>query len=209
MQEILSYPSAERNGAPIQTQLDALLRPGMRVLEIASGAGNHVERFATAWPQVHWQPSEPAAEPRRSVDARVAQARLANVAPALALDVTASWPKERFDLVLCVNMVHISPWEATEALLVGAAQVLHAGGTLFLYGPYKIGGQHTAPSNREFDADLRRRNPQWGIRDVEALVEFGQSVGLVGQAPIPLPANNFCLLFKRRERSTEQAQPIL
>jgi len=194
---ILTYPSAERNSAVILAELAVYLRPGLRVLEIASGAGQHVQYFATAWPEVHWQPSEPAAEPRQSVDARVAEAGLDNVAPALALDVEATWPADRFDLVMCINMVHISPWSASVALLSGAAKVLADDGLLFLYGPYKRGGQHTAPSNTAFDADLRQRNAAWGIRDIEAMVELGRSQGLRALAPVPMPANNFCLLFER------------
>ena len=194
---ILTYPSAERNSAAILAQLAAHLRPGHRVLEIASGAGQHVQYFATAWPEVHWQPSEPAVEPRLSVDARVAEAGLSNVAPALDLNVEATWPAERFDLVMCINMVHISPWSAAVALVSGSANVLTHNGLLFLYGPYKQGGEHTAPSNTAFDEDLRQRNPAWGIRDIEAMAELARTHGLRALAPVPMPANNFCLLFER------------
>lgn len=194
---ILTYPSAERNRAAILAELAQNLRPGLQVLEIASGSGQHVEHFASAWPAVQWQPSEPAREPRQSVDARVAQAGLSNVHPALALDVEAGWPDARFDLVMCINMVHISPWSATRALFGGSADVLVPGGILFLYGPYKQHGRHTAPSNAAFDQDLRERNADWGIRDMDGLNELGDSVGLVSQAPVAMPANNFCLRFQR------------
>ena len=194
---ILTYPSAQRNQAAILSALEPYLRPGMQALEIASGSGQHVEYFASAWPSVQWQPSEPASKPRQWVDARVAAAGLKNVSPALPLDVEASWPTAKFELVLCVNMVHISPWTATEALLRGAADVLDPGGVLFLYGPYKQDGRHTAPSNAAFDEDLRGRNALWGIRDMEAVFALGQTLGLVAQAPVSMPANNFCLVLRR------------
>jgi hypothetical protein len=116
----------------------------------------------------------------------------------LHLDVTAqSWPIERADVVMCNNMIHISPWAATEGLMAGAARVLPAGGLLFLYGPYKVGGRHTAPTNQAFDEDLRRRNPEWGIRDLNDVIALAQRNGFGAPETAQMPANNLSVIFKR------------
>ncbi len=123
---------------------------------------------------------------------------MANVRPAIALDATSEhWPIAAADAVLAINMVHISPWAATEGLVRGAAKMLPAGGLLYLYGPYRIGGRHTAPSNEAFDADLRRRNPEWGVRDVEAVVELARARGFNDPIIEQMPANNLSLVLRR------------
>ena len=186
---IVNYPSAERNAEPIFAVLEPELvvlgeraaQAGDRrltVLEVASGPGQHIEKFARRCPDILWQPSEPQASMRDSIDARVRVAELDNVAPALNLDVCANWPKQSYDLVLAVNLVHISPWRATEALIAGAARVLNPDGVLMLYGPYRSAGKHCSQGNIDFDADLKRRNPEWGIRDFEAVAEQAAVVGL-------------------------------
>jgi len=193
----LHAPSVERNRDPIL----AVLRPqldGVRsVLEIASGSGGHVVHFARALPAIRFQPTDPDAAARASIDAWVAEGRVANVRPAMALDVTAQpWPAIEAQAVICINMIHISPWAATLGLMRGAAQLLKPGGVLFLYGPYRRAGAHTAPSNAAFDQDLRQRNPEWGIRDLEAVAEAAKAEGFGTPIIEAMPANNLSLIFR-------------
>lgn len=191
-------PSAARNRQPI---LDVLLprlpKEGL-VLEIASGSGEHVAHFAEALPGLAFQPSDPDEGARASIDDWVRTLRLANVHPALPLDVTTErWPIERAVAILCCNMIHIAPWEAAVGLISGAARTLPAGGILFLYGPYRRDGRHTAPGNEAFDRDLRRRNPAWGVRDLEAVADLAAGHGFGPPEIIEMPANNLSLVFKR------------
>ncbi len=193
-------PSAERNRDPILGVLRQHLDGVRSVLEIASGSGEHVVHFAQALPAVTFQPTDPDGPSRASIDAWVAKSGLTNVRPALALDVTAQfWPVADADTVICVNMIHISPWAATLGLMRGTARVLPAGGALFLYGPYRRGGAHTADSNAAFDEDLRRRNPAWGIRDLEAVADAAKAEGFGVPVIEPMPANNLSLIFRRRQ----------
>ncbi|MFM0370686.1 DUF938 domain-containing protein [Paraburkholderia aspalathi] len=198
-------PSAERNREPILAVLREVLPATGRVLEIASGTGQHAICFAGALPGLDWQPSDPDADARASIAAWIAHAGLANVRAPLALDVhQAEWgvqtlnAPDQFDAVVCINMIHISPWSATQALFAGASRRLVDGGVLYLYGPYKRGGAQTSPSNDAFDQQLRSRDPAWGVRDMEAVVALGASVGLVCDEPIAMPANNFSLVFRKR-----------
>jgi SAM-dependent methyltransferase len=191
-------PAAARNRQPILEVLQPRLPKEGLVLEIASGTGEHVVYYATARPDLTFQPSDPDAGARASVDDWVQTMGLSNVRPALEIDVTKeSWPVERADAVLCCNMIHIAPWEATIGLVSGAARLLPPGGLLFTYGPYRRGGRHTAPSNETFDADLKRRNPAWGVRDLEAVTELAHREGFSGPEIVEMPANNLSLLFKR------------
>jgi SAM-dependent methyltransferase len=154
------WPAAERNKDAILDVLRRVLPKNGLVLEIASGTGQHVSHFAAALPALEWQPSEPDAEMHASISAWIEAEGLKNVRPPIALDVgTHPWPVERADAIVCCNMIHIAPWQATLDLMQGAGQVLGPGGVLFLYGPYRRFGAHTAPSNEAFDADLRSRNP--------------------------------------------------
>jgi SAM-dependent methyltransferase len=190
-------PSAARNRDPIWAVLGPELPARGLVLEVASGSGEHTVHFARlAGADVVFQPSDASAEARASIDAWTAASGLANVRPAMALDAAAVWPIERADVVVCINMVHISPWAATEGLMRGAARVLPAGGLLFLYGPYRRGGRHTAPSNAAFDADLRRRNPDWGVRDLEAVTALATKAGFLPPNVVQMPANNLSVLFR-------------
>ncbi|MBI3201768.1 MAG: DUF938 domain-containing protein, partial [Myxococcales bacterium] len=135
---------------------------------------------------------------RASIDAWRAHTRLDHVRPALALDVTAEpWPVTRTDAVVCINMIHISPWAATLGLMRGVTRVLEPGGLLFLYGPYRRFGAHTAPSNETFDASLRARDPSWGVRDLEAVTRVAEDAGLVFEELVAMPANNFSVMFRR------------
>lgn len=191
-------PSAERNREPILAVLRATLPASGRVLEIASGTGQHAIWFARAMPGLDWQPSDADADARDSIAAWTAHEGLANVRAPLALDVhQPDWGVDTLDAVVCINMIHISPWSAAQALFAGASRRLVDGGVLYLYGPYKRGGAHTSPSNDAFDQQLRNRDPEWGVRDMEAVVALGASVGLVCDEPIAMPANNFSLVFRK------------
>lgn len=193
----LYSPSAARNREPILEVLLRHLAPDARVLEIASGSGEHVVHFAAAFPRAVFQPSDPDHAARASIDAWVAAAGLRNVRPALALDAAAgAWKVGVVDAVLCINMAHISPWAATLGLLRGVARVLAPGGLLLLYGPWRREGRHTAPGNAEFDRDLRARNPDWGVRDAEAVADAAAANGLALAALEAMPANNLSLMFQ-------------
>lgn len=191
-------PAAARNRQPILDVLQPRLPSQGLVLEIASGTGEHIVHYAAARPELTFQPSDPDVDARASVDDWVRTLGLANVRPALEIDVTArTWPVERADAVLCCNMIHIAPWEAAVGLVAGAARLLPPGGLFYLYGPYRRGGRHTAPSNEAFDADLRRRNPAWGVRDLEAVIDLTGAQGFSTPEIVQMPANNLSLLFNR------------
>ena len=189
-------PATLRNRDPILAALRPVLPPTGLVLEVASGSGEHCAFLAQALPALRFQPSDPDAEARASIAAWCAG--LANVAPALALDCLAPWPPLRADAVLCINMVHISPWEATLGLLAGAATALPPGAPLCLYGPYRQHGIPFAESNAAFDASLRARNPAWGIRSLEAMAEAAAAAGFAPPQVTPMPANNLTLVLRRR-----------
>lgn len=191
-------PAAARNRQPILDVLTPRLPAQGLVLEVASGSGEHIVHFAEALPDLVFQPSDPSPEARASIDDWVRTLALGNVRPALALDAAGDvWPLERADAVLCSNMIHIAPWEAALGLVAGAGRIVPKGGMLYLYGPYRRGGQHTAPSNEAFDLDLRRRNPAWGVRDLEAVTALAQTQGFGLPEIIDMPANNLSLVFKR------------
>jgi SAM-dependent methyltransferase len=195
----LFAPSAARNREPICSVLQRHLPQQGLVLEVASGSGEHTVHFArAAGPQIAFQPSDPDAQARASIDAWVEASGLANIRRALALDAAAAvWPIAHADVVVCINMIHISPWASTVGLVRGAARVLAPGGLLFLYGPYRREGRHTAPSNAAFDRDLRARNAQWGVRDLEAVGELATEAGFAPPLIEPMPANNLSVLFRR------------
>lgn len=198
--DALTSPATVRNRDPILAVLREALAPEASVLEVASGAGEHAVWMARGLPGVTWRPSDPDPRARASIAAWRDAEALPNLEPPLALDAgdPATWPAGPFDAVVCINMVHISPWAATAGLISGAGRVLRPGGVLFLYGPYVEDGVETAPSNLAFDADLRRRNPDWGLRrlqDVEALA-LTQGFALVRR--VGMPANNLSLVFERR-----------
>ena len=191
-------PAAARNRQPILDVLTPRLPARGLVLEIASGSGEHIVHFAEALPDLVFQPSDPSPEARASIDDWAQSLTLGNVRPALALDAAADlWPLERANAVLCCNMIHIAPWEAAVGLIAGASRILQKDGTLYLYGPYRRGGRHTAPSNEAFDLDLRRRNPAWGVRDLETVTSLAEAQGFGLPEIIDMPANNLSLVFKR------------
>ncbi len=191
-------PASQRNRQPILEVLARVLPGSGLVLEVASGGGEHALWFAQHLRPLAWQPSDPDPACRRSIAAHAAGVHCPTLKPPLDLDVTeAIWPIERADAIVCINMVHIAPWAATAGLMAGSARCLPPGGVLYLYGPYKRGGEHTAPSNAAFDASLREHNPAWGLREVEAVAELAEGHGLILQEVVDMPANNFSRLFAR------------
>jgi hypothetical protein len=194
-------PSAERNKGPILAQLERMLPDSGLVLEIASGTGQHVCHFAKALPKLAWQPSDADAAGRQSVQSWVAQEKLCNVRAPLDLDVCRlPWPIAHADAIVCINMIHISPWAATHALFAGSKTVLGQNGVLFLYGPYRRFGRHTARSNEAFDSQLRATDPAWGVRDLEAVMDLAGAAGFALSEIIEMPANNFGVVFERPAR---------
>lgn len=195
----LSSPAALRNRDPILAVLRTVLPPAGTVLEIASGSGEHILHFAAAMPTLSWQPSDASAQARASISAWRAAGPQPNILAPLDLDAAApAWPIDRADAVLAINMVHISPWAATIGLFRGAARLLPAGGPLVLYGPYHRSGVTPAPSNVAFDADLRSRNSDWGIRHLDDVVRGAALAGLQLDRVVEMPANNLSLVFVLR-----------
>jgi SAM-dependent methyltransferase len=194
--------AAERNRGSILAELERVLPAAGLVLEIASGTGQHVVHFAQALPRLTWQPSDADPASRRSIEAWTDQAGLGNVRAPVALDVCRlPWPVAAADAVLCINMIHIAPWAATEALFGGAGAVLGQGGVLFLYGPYRRDGRHTAPSNQAFDDQLRARDPSWGVRDLEAVTALAVTSGFVLVESVAMPANNLSVVFRKADKA--------
>jgi SAM-dependent methyltransferase len=189
---------AERNKDPILDVLSRVLPNRGVVLEIASGTGQHVVHFARALPGLTWQPSDPDPELRESIALRVRGEQLANVNPPIELDVTGfPWPLQTTDAVVCNKIIKVSPWSATLALFTGSRALLPTGHVLFLYGPYRRFGGHTSRSNEQFDSDLRAQDPEWGLRDLEAVSEAAGSSGFRLAEIVEMPANNFSLIFRR------------
>ncbi|HTE36901.1 MAG TPA: DUF938 domain-containing protein [Reyranella sp.] len=191
-------PAAARNRQPILDVLQPHLPSRGLVLEVASGSGEHTAHFAQALPDLTFQPSDPDAVARASIDDWTAMLGLANVRPALDLDAAAeAWPITEADAIACINMIHISPWDSTVGLVRSAARLLPKNGMLFLYGPYFRDGFETARSNLAFDRDLRARNPAWGIRALEEVVALARANGFAEPLVTEMPANNLSLVFRR------------
>jgi hypothetical protein len=192
-------PAASRNREPILRALRLCLPPSGLVLEIASGTGEHAVWFSTALPALTWQPTDYDEAALNSIAAWRDTAGLSNLLPPLRLDACAhTWPVTDADAVVAINMVHIVPWAATEGLIAGAARVLPSGGSLFLYGPFSKHGTHTAAGNAAFDADLRAKNPSWGVRDLDEVTVLADLHGLDACDQIVMPTNNLSLVFRRR-----------
>ncbi|WP_050803756.1 DUF938 domain-containing protein [Citromicrobium sp. JLT1363] len=191
-------PAAQRNRAPIAQVLSEELPERGLVLEIASGTGEHAVHFARQFPDLDWQPSDPDAQARASIGAYAEEAALPNLREPVALDVsTEEWPIRSADALLCVNMVHISPWRASEGLFAGAAEILAEGAPLILYGPYIEAGVETAASNLAFDESLKARNPEWGLRDVSDIDALARRSGFSRMRRVQMPANNIVLVYRR------------
>jgi SAM-dependent methyltransferase len=194
----LYHAHVARNRAPILDVLKRVLPPSGLVVEIASGSGEHAAFFAQALPGISWRPTDVDATTLASSAAHRAAAGLPNLLPPMRLDTTAEqWPVAQADAIVCNNMIHISPWAVTEGLMCGARRILRGGGILFLYGPYKIDGRHTAPSNEEFDASLRARNVEWGIRDLGDVTGLAGRRGFALVETVPMPANNLSVVLRR------------
>lgn len=197
MPSTLRQPSC--NADLILNRLQPHLPARGRVLEIASGSGQHAVHFASTLPDLQWHPSDPSPDARNSIDLWAKASGQPNLHPALALDMldAATWPDGSFDAIVCINMVHISPWAATEGLMQLAERALPRGGLLYLYGPYLEEKVPLAPSNAAFDASLKSRNPEWGLRDRAHVSALAKQHGLLPTLRAEMPANNISLMFRR------------
>ena len=195
-------PSTARNRAPILSVLKSHLPHRGLVLEIAAGAGEHAVYNAAAFPDLQWQPTDPDPDALVSIAAWRAHAALPNLLPPLRLDASApeAWPVDRADAIININMIHISPWAATQGLMAGAGRLLPVGGSLFLYGPYIEPGIETAPTNLLFDLDLKARNPAWGLRRLDEVTALAAQHGLESFERLRMPANNLGLIFRKTSR---------
>lgn len=193
-------PATLRNRDAILAVLRDALPPSGLALEVASGSGEHAIHFAAALPALDWQPSDPDPAALASIAAWQADATLPNLRSPVQLDAAAHhWPVAHADAILCINMIHISPWVATLGLLRGARALLPPGGLLYLYGPFLREDVETAPSNVAFDASLRARDSRWGLRAMEDVVAAATVEGLALAQLTEMPANNLSLLFRRRD----------
>jgi len=191
-------PATQRNRDPILAVLREVLPREGRVLEIASGSGEHVVHFAKALPTLTFQPTDPDPQAVDSIAAWTKEAALPNIEAAITFDASQPhWPVRDLDGILCINMIHIAPWRAAVGLMVGAAANLQSGAPLYLYGPYRQRGVETAPSNEAFDTDLRGRNPEWGLRDLDEVAALAKANGFTSPDIIQMPANNLSVIFRR------------
>lgn len=191
-------PATARNRDAIAAVLRDILPADGMVLELASGSGEHVVHFARLFPALIWQPSDPDPDALGSITAWAKDANLPNILPPIAIDVrTDEWGIQRADAICCINMVHISPWEATVGLMKQAGKLLPQEAPLVLYGPYIRKGVETAPSNLAFDAGLRSRDPSWGVRRLEDVVELAKVHGLLLNSVHEMPANNLTVVFRK------------
>jgi SAM-dependent methyltransferase len=203
----LDYDATHRNRAPILAVLLRVLPRRGLVLEVASGSGQHAAYLAQRLKPLRWQPSERERALLESIavwarDAAAEAGPDAAPLPPLWLDATEpDWPLPRADAVVCINMVHIAPWAACLGLVAGAARVLPPGGVLYLYGPFKVDGAHTAPSNAAFDAELRAGDPAWGVRDVAEVAAAAARHGLALDETVAMPANNLSVIFRKRNEA--------
>lgn len=194
----LEYPATLRNRDAILEVLRGVLPSSGLVLEIASGSGEHVLHFGRACPGLTFQPTDPEDAALQSIKAWTQDSGLDNVQPPVMLDASSDrWPLAAADAVLCINMIHIAPWQATEGLLRGAAKLLPHGAPLYLYGPYRRADVVTAPSNEAFDASLKSRNADWGLRDLESVAELARAEGFSPPEVTEMPANNLSVVFRR------------
>ena len=191
--------AAARNRDPILAVLRRVLPPRGLVLEIACGTGEHAAHAARALPALAWQPTDRDATNFASVVAHAVADSVPNMLPPLPLDATwPVWPVAHADAIVCINMIHISPWRTSEGLVAGAGRVLPAGGILYLYGPYRIDGRHTTDSNAAFDASLRARDPAWGVRDLGEVTALATRHGLTLAETVAMPSNNLSVVFRRK-----------
>jgi hypothetical protein len=195
----LTWPAPERNKQPILQVLQRILPPSGSLLEIASGTGQHAAYFARHLPRFIVQPSDANAENLESILAWVKESALPNLCAPMRIDaLDTDWRVKPPTAIFNANMIHIAPWKAAEGLVRGAARYLPVGGLLIVYGPFRIAGKHTAPSNETFDESLRQRDARLGVRDLEAVIEMAEVRGLAFRRCVPMPANNHTLVLVRR-----------
>ncbi len=193
-------PAAARNRGPILNVLRSILPTSGTVLEVASGTGEHVVHFAQVLPMLTWQPSEPSREARHSISAWIAAGGSENVRPPLDLDAAGEiWPIDQVAAMVCINMLHISPWGSTEGLMRGASRILAAGAPLYLYGPFRQSTKPMEPSNAAFDESLRARDSRWGLRHLDEVVACAAANGIVLDRVVGMPANNLSVIFHRSQ----------
>ena len=193
-------PATERNRQPILEVLQKFIPKKGNILEIASGTGEHACFFAPYFPNQQWIPSDPDRLLRLSIEAWRQDCTSNNLQMPLEINVSLPNLEEKIDpsaiaVIIAINLIHISPWSACQGLMKGAGKILPSGGILYLYGPYKQNGKHTAPSNEAFDQSLQFRNPDWGVRNLEDVVELAEKYQLILHKIIPMPANNLSLIF--------------
>ncbi|TPV95683.1 MAG: DUF938 domain-containing protein [Myxococcales bacterium FL481] len=194
----LYYPATSRNREPLLEAVHEVFAASTRVLEVASGSGEHLEFIAPHFPNCHFVPSDIEPKCLDSVAERARECPSNNIATPVRLDASdGPWPNGPFDAVFNANMIHIAPWAACQGLLAGAAQCLRPGGYLCLYGPFMRSGSHTAPSNAAFSEDLQRRDSRWGVRDLDEVERAAVPHGLELAWVKPMPANNFTVAFRR------------
>ncbi len=198
MTDRLEYPATLRNRDAILDVLRGVLPPSGLVLEIASGSGEHAVHFARAFPSLTFQPTDPDGTALKSIKAWAEETGLKNVRPPLLLDAASeTWPVKSADAILCINMIHISPWAATEGLMRGAAKILQPKAPLYLYGPYRQADVVTVPSNEAFDANLKSRNRDWGLRNLDDVAALAAQAGFSPPEVTQMPANNLSVVFRR------------
>lgn len=189
--------ATQRNREPILSVLKHYLPKKGLVLEIASGTGEHGSYFAPRFPNLTWQPSDANEDMHPSITAW-ADAEAPMMKSPLTLDArNETWPIDQADAIVCINMIHISPWESCLGLMAGAGRILDDGGVLYLYGPYKIKNEHYAESNAAFDQGLQTQNPDWGVRNLEDVIEAASNQGLQFQKTVEMPANNLSVIFAK------------
>ena len=203
----LDAPAFHRNHRAIRDVLERFLAgKSGDVVEAGSGTGQHIVEFAGHFPAVTWWPSDPNENHLKSIEAWRAHFKLSNICPPRRIDLSdPAWPDAMKQgggppellAVFCANVIHIAPWPVAEGLIAGAGRYLREDGMLLLYGPFKRGGRHTADSNEAFDNSLRQKNPEWGVRDVEAVQTLTKSAGLSLVDIAEMPANNLTLVFRR------------
>jgi SAM-dependent methyltransferase len=194
----LYHAHVARNREPILEVLRRVLPPRGLVLEVASGSGEHAAYFAKRLPTLLWQPRDPDPRALASIAGHRTAADAPNLLSPLWLDaMSEQWPVQRADALVCINMIHITPWAACKGLMTGAERTLRSSGVLYLYGPYQINGRHTAQSNQEFDAWLRTQNAQRGVRDIAGVTDLAHRHGFSLAETIPMPANNLSAVFER------------
>ena len=200
----LDYPATGRNQEVILDVLKEALPKSGAVLEVASGSGQHITYFAQQIPQLKWQPSDIEAAARASIDAwrnemGVTEAVHTPIDLDARVDIWSLGHIKDLNAIMSINMIHISAWEACLGLLKNASRVLPAGGVLYLYGPFKVGGLHVAPSNAEFDLSLQSQNPSWGVRNLDDVAEEALKQNFQLMKTIRMPANNFSVIFHKKD----------